>query len=36
MLAAAFGHWQWKGDFTILDLIAASTSALNGKSGFVW
>jgi uncharacterized membrane protein YeiH len=30
LLAVSFGHWQWKGDFTILDLIAASTNALNG------
>jgi uncharacterized membrane protein YeiH len=25
-----FGAWQWTGDFTTIDLIAASTNALNG------
>src|SRR6516164_10692829 len=25
-----FGAWKWSGDFTAIDLIAASTNALNG------
>ena len=28
--AVTFGGWDWTGDFTTIDLIAASTNALNG------
>ena len=28
--AVTFGGWDWSGNFTTIDLIAASTNALNG------
>ena len=30
LLAAQFGTWKWTGDYTVINLIAASTNALNG------